>query len=276
MNTNKSICLNGINLNYSDEGNGQPVLFIHGFASHSVTWNKLIPCLPKRKRYITIDLKGFGLSDKPADNKYSAYEQAILVIDFIHALKLKNIVLAGHSYGVFIALLMVLLPQMQSTVSALILIDSVGYFQNIPAFIATLRIPILSKIALDALNPELLAKTVLEKVYYDKSKITHELIDDYAKVLYTEGAKLSLVKSAESFVSGIIKSVHQEFTSITTPTLIIWGIDDLFIPVVNSYQFRHDLQKAELAVIPECGHSPQEECPEETAKFITQFLNNLS
>jgi hypothetical protein len=55
--------------------------------------------------------------------------------------------------------------------------------------------------------------------------------------------------------------------------LIIWGEDDSIIDIEDAFIFKRDMCDAELKIIPDCGHSPQEEKPFETAKFIAEFLN---
>ena len=74
MKPNKLIEINSTPIAYYDIGEGQPVVFIHGFGSYSYTWTYVLSKFPKNKRYIGIDLKGFGYSDKTNDNKFSLKE----------------------------------------------------------------------------------------------------------------------------------------------------------------------------------------------------------
>ena len=59
---------------------------------------------------------------------------------------------------------------------------------------------------------------------------------------------------------------------IKNQTLIIWGENDEWIPLESGYQFKNDLSNSELVILPECGHIPQEEKPEQTAKIIINFI----
>ena len=60
---------------------------------------------------------------------------------------------------------------------------------------------------------------------------------------------------------------------IQVDTLIIWGRDDAWIPLEDGFKFKEALPNATLEVIPFCGHIPQEEKPEETARLILEFLS---
>jgi pimeloyl-ACP methyl ester carboxylesterase len=113
---------------------------------------------------------------------------------------------------------------------------------------------------------------VLGEVFYDPTKITDELINAYSENLRSSEAKKSLVTSATQFAFTDRKHPHKKFDQIRIPVLILSGADDRVIPIEESYSLKRDLPQAELKTIPMCGHSPQEECPEETAAFVSKFL----
>jgi len=270
--TPNEITINGINIAYRQQGQGRPVVFVHGFASSSYTWLSLVKLLPPTFRYIALDLKGFGRSDKPRDKAYSAYDQADILTEFINKLNLDNAIIIGHSFGGMVSLLAVLSGRIKKSIGGLVLIDSVAYFKHMPEFIAKLRIPVVSMLELELLSSRKLVRQVMEEAFYDKLKISEEMINEYTQYLNLPGAKTSLIRSAAQFISEEMKHVHEKFSQIDIPTLIISGVDDRLIPVQESYYLKRDLQHVELKVIPQCGHSPQEECPGETAKIVLEFL----
>jgi pimeloyl-ACP methyl ester carboxylesterase len=268
----KFININKLNIAYREEGRGQPVILVHGFASSSYTWLTLVRSLPSGFRYIALDLKGFGRSDKPRDKNYSAYDQAKILTEFINKLGLDNIVIIGHSFGGIVSLVSLISNKIKNRVVSLVLIDSVAYFNHIPDFIAKLSIPVANILGLELLPPRKLVLQVLEEVFYDHSKITEEMISAYAENLSDLEAKRSLIRSASQFVSKDMKHIHEKFNQVQVPVLIISGGADRLIPIEESYALEHALPHVELKVIPKCGHSPQEECPQETANIISGFL----
>ena len=71
---------------------------------------------------------------------------------------------------------------------------------------------------------------------------------------------------------GYIYNLEKELPSIQAKTLIIWGENDEWIPLESGYKFSKDLSNSTLVILPECGHIPQEEKPEQTAKIIIDFI----
>ena len=100
-----------INLHYKETGRGDPILLLHGLGASSYAWRYVTPELAKNHRVIALDLKGFGLSDKPKDDKYSLFDQAELVDQFIQKHKLRRLTLVGHSFGGGIALALAIKDQ---------------------------------------------------------------------------------------------------------------------------------------------------------------------
>lgn len=89
----------------SDSGSGQPVIFLHGIASNSSTWNKVLPLVSDMPiRALTLDLLGFGESPTPEWPEYSLQEHAKSVARTIRHLRLKQPpIIVGHSMGSLIA-----------------------------------------------------------------------------------------------------------------------------------------------------------------------------
>jgi len=271
----KSIIINDINIAYREQGRGRPVLFVHGFASSSRTWFPLIKLLPTGPRYVALDLKGYGRSDKPQDKKYSAYDQAKLLTGFINELKQDKPILVGHSFGGIVSLFTLLMDQIKKPAAGLVLINTVAYFKNVPDFIKALRPPLGSLLPLALPIQRVLVRQVLKEVFYDPSKITEELISAYSENLQSFEAQKSLVASAAQFGSKDLEHPNKKFDQIRIPVLILSGADDRVIPIEESYALKRDLPQAELKTIPMCGHSPQEECPEEAAEFVSEFLEKV-
>lgn len=95
-------------LNYKKIGNGeQKVFFFHGFGASKKSWDPVIDRIDTSGLSIYLfDLKGFGLSSKPKDNKYSIADQSEIMKKFMIEKGFNNIILIGHSYGGGVALLL--------------------------------------------------------------------------------------------------------------------------------------------------------------------------
>ena len=97
--------VNGLRIHYVDEGQGDPILCLHGEPSWSYLYRKMIPPLTKSNRVIAPDLIGFGKSDKPAekdDYTYTLHHEAMTA--FIQNLDLQRITLVCQDWGGLIGL----------------------------------------------------------------------------------------------------------------------------------------------------------------------------
>lgn len=88
----------GAKMHYIDEGEGDPILFLHGNPTSSYLWRNVIPHVTALGRCIAPDLMGFGKSDKP-ESEYRFYDHADYLDAFIEALGLTNITLVIHDWG---------------------------------------------------------------------------------------------------------------------------------------------------------------------------------
>lgn len=94
----KYLDVHGSKMHYVDEGEGDPILFLHGNPTSSYLWRNIIPYLVPHGRCIAVDLIGMGKSDKP-DIDYRFFDHAKYVEGFIEKLGLSNVTLVIHDWG---------------------------------------------------------------------------------------------------------------------------------------------------------------------------------
>jgi haloalkane dehalogenase len=99
----KFVEVDGVNIAYVDEGEGDPIVFLHGAPESSYIWRNIMPYLQPYGRVIAPDLIGHGLSDKP-DVKYEFPDYVKSVDGFFEALNLTNVTLVLHDWGSVIGL----------------------------------------------------------------------------------------------------------------------------------------------------------------------------
>lgn len=191
-----------MDLHFEERGEGRPLVFLHGFGANLHTWKHLIPRVADRYKTVSLDLKGFGHSPKPADNEYSAEDQADLVTDFIVKKDLSDVTIIGHSLGGAVGLLTAAKLQAGGRKSphSLVLIDTIAYKQPLPFFIQLLRLPMLGRLIMDVVSEEIQVELILRYVYHDKTKITKETIAQYAAPLKEPCAKMALIKAAKLII----------------------------------------------------------------------------
>ncbi len=273
----KTFEYSGIKINYREIGEGKPMIFLHGFGASSHSWDNVAKHLASKNKLFLVDLKGFGLSEKPLDDKYSAIDQANIIFDFIKKIKIENLVLIGHSMGGAIALLTFLkfAVERNNPIKRLILIDSPAYKQKIPEFTKLLQIPFLNKILLVFLPFRFAIKMVLKRCFFDDKKITEEIIGHYGHFLNETGSFHAFITTAKKILPKNADEISAKCRKIDIPVLLIWGEKDEVIPLSIGERLQKDIPNARLAVIPKCGHIPAEEKPEETSRIISEFLESI-
>ena len=265
-----------VKLYYEEQGKGPPLLLIHGFGASTFTWRFVAPELAKTHRVIAVDLKGFGQSDKPFDERYSVVDQAELLAQLIEEKDLRNLTLVGHSFGGAVALLLALQAnqRLDGRITKLVLLDSIAYPQQIPVFFRLLDVPLVSQIGVRMVPPTVQTRVALEIAYFDDSKIDAAEIETYAAPLKTAAGKHAMIHSARQILPEDIAQLSESYKAIELPTLILWCDHDRIVPLEVGLRLRRTLPNSTLRLVEDCGHMPQEEQPASTLALIKGFIGD--
>jgi pimeloyl-ACP methyl ester carboxylesterase len=261
-----------------DTGSARPtVVLLHGFGAALESWSDIQPMIAAEFPVLRIDLKGFGMSEKPRDGRYAAVDQAEVVAGVLRGLGLKKVVVVGHSFGgaVTFATYLRLRAEKDDRIVALAFIDPGVYDQPLPFFISTLRSEFTRWLMYTFTTADWRAETVLRRVYAHDSVMTPERVRRYAKYMDLPGAHYAFEQTAEQIVPPNAAELEARLKTIAVPTLAIWGGDDTIVPLRYARRFRADVPGVEFHVLPETGHAPQEERPAETARLLLEFLRKL-
>ncbi|QSA97602.1 alpha/beta fold hydrolase [Methylococcus sp. EFPC2] len=266
-----------IKLYAEKSGKGEPILFIHGFGNDTYTWRHIVPALADNHRTIALDLKGFGYSPKPADHRYSIYEQARLVRDYIVANDLHNVTLIGHSYGGGVALVASIFLAQESPPrqAALVLIDSIAYEQELPSFIKLLATPLLGPLLINLIPAETQVRDVMKEVFYHDEVIPDDAVAAYAHGLFTGNGRCATLTTARQILPKDLPSLAEQYGTIRVPTLIVWGRYDEIVPITNANRLNSAIAGSRLALIDNSGHAPQEEQPALLLPLVKAFLRQV-
>lgn len=263
-----------LHLHTEEEGAGQTVLLIHGFGASSYSWRAVRSELARTHHVVAVDMKGFGRSDKPYDDEYSALDQANLLLRLLDQRGIKEVVVAGHSFGggVALSLALALNRKYPGRLKKLILVDSVAYEQGLPPAFHVLRTPIVGPASAAIVPPIWQSMAALALAYKDTSKITPETIDAYARPMHEAGNRHALVKTAQKIVPEYVNILTYEYRTITQPVQLIWCRYDKIVPITIGQRLVRELPNVRLDVVETCGHVPQEEEPAQTAGLMQRFL----
>ncbi len=268
--------LDAATVHYRDEGSGPVLLLLHGFGSSLHTWDDWAAELAGDFRLVRLDLPGFGLTGpfvhrqnhvgarSPRDYRAEGYVE--LLDAFLDRFGVESCHVAGNSMGGFFAWRYAL--HNPARVEKLVLIDASGY-PDMPggSTVRVARLPVL-KTLMQSFTPRFLFARALREAYADDSKIAPGLVDRHFRLALRAGNRQALV---DRLASGEV--LHAEsIPQVRQPALILWGEEDIWIPVRFAHRFHADLPDSELILYPGVGHVPQEEAPERSAGDARAFL----
>ena len=270
--TNKDsrfLVIDNILVHYRDQGEGTPVLLLHGAFSSLHTYDIWTDHLLENGfRVIRFDLPGFGLTGSRLDKDYSMemYKRALL--HFMDCLSLDSVHIVGNSLGGWLSWEFAL--SYPNRISRMVLIASAGFLdeKSIPLPFKMAKTPFLNKVI-----KYVVKKTVFEQfvrqVYGDPEKVDVTLIERYYDLFSREGNPDAFLNICNQKP----KDNTHKLKKITHDTLIIWGDRDAWIPLENAYRFNIQMPNSKLIIYEGIGHVPMEEIPEQTVIDTMGFLD---
>ena len=258
--------VDGILVHYTDEGEGTPIILLHGTGASLHTWDLWAEKLKENYRVLRITLPGFGLSGPRLDKRYEIKDYVNLLDSFVELVGIEKFYLVGNSLGGSIAWLYT--SFYDEKIKKLILINSSGFeMVEIPFVIRIARNNFLNFLVKKT-SAKFLIKKSLKEVYYDDKLISKSTIDRYYKLNLREGNRQAFVDRA------LINYV--DYTSrlkkIKSPTLILWGENDEWINVKYAQKFKSMIKDSRVSIMNRTGHIPMEEKPYESLKIMQDFL----
>ena len=258
--------LNGLKIRYLESGkeNDRHILFIHGLGSSADRWANLPNALSARFHTISLDLPGFGKSDKPATMKYSIENFREIILDFINEIAIDDghTSIVGHSLGGYIAAEITMKNKNQF--ERLVLIDSSGMLKK--------PTPLLEEYLRVSINPTTdKVRKVFEQMVANPSRVPSKLVESFITRINLPNAKYAFKSTLDN--SANVQIVPERLKQIDDiPTLIIWGIKDRVIPLEHSKIFKEFIPKSHIEIIQDAGHAPFTEKPNQVSEILLDFL----
>ncbi len=261
----KFVTINGMNVHYRDQGSGFPLVLVHGTFSSLHTWDGWTNVLKDEFRVIRMDLPGFGLTGPATGNSINMETYTSFMDSFLEMARVERCHMAGNSLGGRITWNYA--AARPEKLAKIILIDPAGYAHEPPFAIGLARCPVTAFL-MRYITPRFMFKISMKEVYGDDSKITKELVDRYFNLTLREGNRRALIEGLKNVE--ITDSPNIE--KVSTPTLIMWGSEDRWIPPEHGKRFNEDIENSRLIMYEGVGHVPMEEIPEKSARDAREFL----
>lgn len=254
-------------INYHDQGQGEPILLIHG-SGPGVTawanWRGVLPVLAQQARVLAPDMLGFGYTRCPRDGMLTPEAWVAQLVGLLDALNIQAVSVVGNSFGGAIAL--ALAHRHPQRVRKLVLMGAVGLSFPISAG--------LEKVW--GYQPSLEAMRELMGVFaYNRGLIT----DDLVAMRYQASIRDDVQERFSRLFPvprqrgvDMLALTEAALRELRQDTLIIHGRDDQVIPLEVSERLLRLIPHAQLHVFGECGHWVQIERAESFARLVSDFL----
>jgi pimeloyl-ACP methyl ester carboxylesterase len=268
----------GIDTAYLDAGprDGRPLLLLHGLGATNASLLPLLWDLAADHRVVAPDLPGFGASAAPR----GSYAPAMFVpwaLDLCRRLGLERPVVIGNSMGGRIAIELGL--RQPAAVGGVVGLCASPAFRRLRQLVPAVRL----------LRPELARVPI---------KVSHGVVVRAVRAMFSQPDRLPRPwydAAADEFVRCFARRDHRvaffacarqiyldeafglqgfwdTLPSLQPPALFIWGRNDRLVPASFSGHVAAALPGATSVVLDDCGHVPQFELPEETARLVRAFL----
>lgn len=236
---------------YIEEGQGECLLLLHGLFGALSNWDGVISEFRDKYRVI---IPVLPIYDAPL--KSATIKGLVKYVDkFVHHKSLSTFNIVGNSLGGHIGLAYTL--ENLKRVKRLVLTGSSGLFENSMGGSFPRRSSyefVKEKVAYTFYNPKVATKALVDSVF--------EVTKSAQKCL----RMISFARSAQRH------NMAKEIPEITTPTLLIWGLNDTITPPFVGHEFNRLLPNSQLKFIDKCGHAPMMEHPKTFSNFFRDFL----
>lgn len=233
------IVVKNINVNYIDEGVGIPVIFLQGWGTNIDLYKKVTDKISTLTRVIALDLPGFGKTSEPPI-PWSVDEYTDFVMEFIKVLKLKKVILMGHSFGGRVIIKMMTKLKKEFEVEKIILLDSAG------------------------IKPKTNLKKQIKQKWFKmckrvaNSKLGRKLSPGLVEEMQKKHGSADYRNASSLMRQVLVKAINEDLTdllpNIKVPTLLVWGDQDTATPLEDARIMEKLIPDAGLVVLKNTGH----------------------
>ena len=249
--------IDGISVNYIDEGEGETVLLLHGWGANITLYQSIVDTLKQGRRVLALDMPGFGKTPEP-ERPWCVDDYVDFVLKFILSFNLEKISVVVHSFGSRVFFKMNAKENLPFTIERAVLIDSAG---------------ILPK------------KTVGQKVSlrcykigraFMSTKVMHFLYPDAVEDMRRKRGSSDYNSATPLMRDTLVKVVNEDLEPlihlVKCPTLLIWGDLDTATPIEDARRMEELIADAGLVVCEGAGHFSYAEQPVKANGALKAFF----
>lgn len=276
----KFVTIHGHRRAYRIAGSGPALLMIHGVGDDSSTWSTVHATLAQRFTVVAPDLLGHGESDKPrADYSLAAFANGMR--DLLVTLGIDRVTVVGHSLGGGVAAQF--LYQFPQFVERVVLVAAGGVTTEVSPALRLVAMPMgaeaLAALRIPGAVPALRLFGRAAKAVLGSTPVGRDIPDllHVVERLRDPAALSAFSRTLRSAVDGhgqFVTMLDRSYLVNSVPKQIIWGEDDMVIPVGHARVAHEAMPDSELEIFENAGHMPHRDHPERFVDAIERFIDS--
>jgi pimeloyl-ACP methyl ester carboxylesterase len=276
MESTREVELSAGTIRYGDEGEGPPIVFVHGLLANGLLWRKVVPQLDGAARAIVPDwpLGSHPKAMKP-DADTSPRGVAHLIAEFLEALELEDATIVGNDTGGAIS--QVLVTERPERVGRLVLTNC-DAFENFPppmfkGMVAAAKAPGGLRALLAPMRSAAARKTPLAYGLLTNHGIPDEITEAWVRpALDDAGVRRDCIKTLKGMNKEITLGAAERFHEFAKPVLIAWGSDDKFFPIDHGRRLATLFPQGRFEEVKDSRTFVSEDQPERLGALIRDFV----
>jgi pimeloyl-ACP methyl ester carboxylesterase len=274
------VTIHGHERAYVKVGKGPALLLLHGLACDHTTWLPVIERLARHHTVIAPDLLGHGQSAKPrADYSVGGYANGMR--DLLTVLDIDKVTVVGHSLGGGVA--MQFAYQFPERTERLVLVAPGGLGPEVTPLIRAVTLPGFSQMMAVSTLPGVrqVGKAAMLGLHRTGLPATRDLpeiasIHDSFRDPHARAAIRHVVRAVVDLRGQLITMVDRAYLTEAMPLLVVWGRDDMVIPVKHAEDLPRIAPDAVVEIFDNSGHFPHKDHPERFVKVVREFIRNTA
>jgi non-heme chloroperoxidase len=263
------ITSDNVEIFYEDNGEGKPLVFIHGWSMDSTVFYYQKKNLNKF-RVITVDLRGHGKSAISDKDDYSFNRMGTDILELLQYLKLEKIVMVGWSAGVSIILDQI--EELQKYVQKFVFLSGAPQFIQNDDFEFGMRKIIADRLLKNIQKDWLSTIKNFSSLMFHSEKLEQNISDKLSEI-FEQTRNNNKQKVLELTLNELYKNTYlKKLDTINKPTLIITGELDRICLKEASVFMSQKIRFSQLIIIPKTGHMPFFVFAKEVNKLIENFV----
>lgn len=262
-----------IQMNYINEGSGDPIVMLHGNPSWSFYFRNIVKELSLKYQVIVPDHIGCGLSSKPQEYSYCLETHIQNIEKLIKHLNLKNITLIVHDWGGAIGFGYA--TRHSQNIKNIVITNTAAFLsKDIPWQIALCKMPFLGKYFIRSLNlfawPATFMTTIKKLSPREKSAYLFPY-NNFSNRIAIDQFVQDIPMNKKHPTYDLLKKIETDLPKLKCPKLILWGEKDFCF----NYKFLNRWQEIyprTKTITMNAGHYLFEDSPKECLKHINQFI----